>query len=195
MSQIPLPPTCDPNGPPRAFSAGALEPKRRSIFRTFFRGVGWLGSSPIHWLGVKSILQGASFIGDLAERSRARSSRDPRFKTAEAGTFDLPATAFGMGLTVSELEARLLARRRQTAVTSYILGVLAAALLLVWFCKVVATPMVGGRLVLAIDFLPLCLLFVLLAFYQALINFQIRVGRTACWREYLTTEDGFWPRA
>jgi hypothetical protein len=47
---------------------------------------------------------------------------------------------------------------------------------------------------LAFDFLPLCLLFVLLAFYQALVNFQIRVGRTAGWREFLTTENGFWPR-
>ena len=195
MSQIPLPPTDSPKEPPHAFSTGALEPKRRSIFRTFFRGVGWLGSSPIHWLGVKSIRQGASFIGDIADRARARSSRDPRFKTAEAGTFDLPATAFSIGLTVAELEARLLARRRQTAVTSYVLGVLAAVLLLVWFSKVVAIPIAMGRLVLAIDFLPLCLLFVLLAFYQALVNFQIRVGRTAGWREYLTTENGFWPRA
>jgi hypothetical protein len=195
MNQIPLSPAGNPKDRPRAFSAGAPEPERRSIFRTFFRGVGWLGSSPVHWLGMKSIRQGASFIGDTADRARARSSRDPRFKTAEAGTFDLPATAFGIGLTVSELEARLTARRRQTAVTSYILGVLAAVLLLLWLCKVVATPMAGGRLVLAIDFLPLCLLFVLLAFYQALINFQIRLGRTAGWREYLTTDDGFWPRA
>jgi len=195
MNQIPMRPTLDPEDPSSASNAGAPKPKRRSIFGMFFRGVGWLGSSPIHWLGVKSIRQGASFIGDLAERSRAGAARDPRFKTAEEGTFDLTATAFSMGLTVSELEARLLARRRQTAVTSYVLGMLGTVFLLAWFCKVVATPVAGERLVLAADFLPLCLLFVLLAFYQALVNFQIRVGRTAGWREYLTTDNGFWPRA
>jgi len=195
MNQIPMRPTPDPEDPPSVSNADTPKPKRRSIFGTFFRGEVWLGSSPIHWLGVKSIRQGASFIGDLAERSREGAARDPRFKTAEEGTFDLPATAFGMGLTVSEVEARLLARRRQTAVTSYVLGMLGAVLLLVWFCKVVATPMASGRIVLAIDFLPLCLLFVLVAFYQALVNFQIRTGRAAGWREYLTTEDGFWPRS
>jgi hypothetical protein len=43
------------------------------------------------------------------------------------------------------------------------------------------------------DILPFCVLLALLAFYQALINFQIRVGRTAGWREYLMTDSGFWP--
>jgi hypothetical protein len=189
-----LPRIVDPEAPPRTFGAETPRPKRRSIFGTFFRGMGWLGSSPVHWLGVKSIRQGASFIGDLADRARALSARDRRFRTAEAGGFDLRATAFGMGLTVSDLEARLVARRKQTALASYVFGGLGAVFLAVWFLKVVSTPMAGGRLVLAIDFLPLCLLFLLLAFYQALINFQIRFGRAAGWREYLTTEDDFWPR-
>ncbi len=195
MNRILLPPVVDPQEPSRTFGAEAPRPKRRSIFGTFFRLVGWLGSSPVHWIGVKSIRQGACFIGDLADGARARSARDPRLRTAEAGRFDLRATAFSMGLTVSDLEARLLARRRQTALISYVFAAIGAIFLAVWFLKVVSTPMAEGRFVLAIDFLPLCLLFVLLAFYQALINYQIRVGRTAGWREYLTTEDGFWPRS
>ena len=196
MTQIPLGPIGQPAEPLRHFTdAEAPTPKRRSIFGKFFRGVGWLSASPIHWMGVKSIRRGASFIGDLAERAKAPSNRDSRFKTAEAGQFDLQATAFSMGMTVSQLERHLLARRRQTALTSYAFGALGGVLLVVWFLKVVSTPMIGGRLVLAVDFLPPCLLFLLLGFYQALINYQIRVGRTAGWREYLITEDAFWPRS
>ena len=196
MNQIPLRPIGEPEEPPRHFSSvEAPRPKRRSTFGKFFRGVGWLSSSPIHWMGVKSIRRGASFIGDLADRTKAPSKRDPRFKTAEAGRFDLQATAFRMGMTVSQLEHHLLARRRQTALMSYTFGALGSIFLLVWVLKVISTPMIGGRLVLAVEFLPLCLLFLLLAFYQALINYQIRVGRTAGWREYLTTENAFWPRS
>ena len=33
-----------------------------------------------------------------------------------------------------------------------------------------------------------------LAFYNALINFQIRSGRRATWREYLLTNRGFLPQ-
>ena len=196
MDQIPLGPIGGPEDPPpHLTSADAPKQKRRSIFGKFFRGVGWLSASPIHWMGVKSIRRGASFIGELADRAKAPSRRDPRFKTAEAGQFDLQATAFSMGMTVYQLERQLAARRRQTALTSYVFGALGSVFLLVWFLKVISTPMMGGRLVLAVDFLPLCLLFLLLAFYQALINYQIRVGRAAGWREYLLTENAFWPRS
>ena len=78
---------------------------------------------------------------------------------------------------------------------AYLLGALGLVAFMAWFLKVIATPMAAGRLVLAVDFLPLCILFVLLAFYQALVNYQARVGRTAGWREYITTNQGFWPRS
>jgi hypothetical protein len=145
MDQIPLGPIGQPEEPPQHFTdAEAATPKRRSIFGKFFRGVGWLSVSPVHWMGVKSIRQGASFIGDLADRAKAPSKRDSRFKTAGAGQFDLQATAFSMGITVFQLERHLLARRRQTALTSYVFGALGSVFLLVWFLKVISTPIDHG---------------------------------------------------
>jgi hypothetical protein len=146
-------------------------------------------------MGVQHIRRGASFIGDLSDRIRVRSGRDRRFKTAELGAFDLQATAFSYGISLDELQRRLLMRRKQTALTAYLMGSLGLTFLGAWFIKLLLTPMTGARLILAFDFLPLCLLFVLVAFYQALLNFQVRIGRAASWREYLTTERGFWPRA
>jgi len=47
---------------------------------------------------------------------------------------------------------------------------------------------------MAFEFLPFLSLFSLVAFYNALLNFQIRMRRTANWREFLSTEKGFFPR-
>jgi hypothetical protein len=167
---------------------------RRSMFRRAVRGVGWLSASPVQWFGHKSVRRGASFIGELIDRIRTPAQRDLSFKTAERGAFDLQATAWSLGLTVAELRKRLDGRQRQTALAAYIMAALGVVFFTAWLLKVLHTPTASGRMLLAFDFLPLCLLFVLLAFYQALVNFQIRVGRAASWREYLTTEDGFWPR-
>jgi hypothetical protein len=170
-------------------------PRRRSVVRGFFRGIGWVGSTPLHWLGVGRIRGSASFISDQVEWVWARPERDTRFKTAEGGVFDLRATAFSHGIRVAELERRLLAQRRQTAVMAYVMGGLGVGFFAAWLVKVLMTPETGGRILLAFDFLPLCLLLVLVGFYQALLNYQIWTGRTAGWREYLAARDRFWPRS
>jgi hypothetical protein len=66
--------------------------------------------------------------------------------------------------------------------------------LLAWLRAALMSPWTSARVVLALDFLPFCVLFLLIAFYNALINFQIRMRRVVGWREYLTTNDAFWPR-
>ena len=195
MNRIPLPPIGVEPEPSRQSRRTPEEPRRRrSIFAKLWGGVRWFGSTPALWLGTKNIRQGATLIGELASRVRARPRRDARFRTEKRGVFDLRATAFSYGITVAELERRLSARRRQTALTAYGLAGLGLLFFGVWLIQVLAAEDSGARLLLTIDFLPLCLLFALLAFYQALINFQIRAGRAASWREYLTIDSGFWPR-
>ena len=198
MKQVPLSPlgrgTSLEAEPLQDNAPAGAPPKKRGIFRRTYRGAKWLAASPVQWAGLKSIREGASFIGDLTARARARPVRDPRFKTEDEGDFDLRATAFSMGMTVGQLERRLADRRRQTAMMAYLLGALGLIAFAGWFFKVISIPMATGRLVLAVDFLPLCALFLLLGFYQALVNYQIRVGRTAGWKEYLATDQGFWPR-
>ena len=176
-----------PNG-----SMPPLRP-RRGVFRRVFRGVGWLASGPIDWAGTRGIGRGAAAIRGLAVAARSRPQPDPRFRTDE-GQFDLEATAFLHGLTVPQLQARLAARRRHTARVAYATTALAVLFLLFWVRAALATPWTASRLALAVYFLPFCLLFFLIAFYHALLNFQIRTGRLASWREYLTTSEPFWPR-
>ncbi len=180
-------------GPARD-DAGNSRPRRRSRFRRALGGVGWLFQSPAEWLGWRSISDGADAVGRLYRGTRTGQKRDRRFKTQENDTFDLVGTAFAYGISPEELAQRLVVRRRQTALLAYVLFLMACAFVLAWVWVALRTVSGGGRVVLLLQFLPFCALFYLMSFYQALINFQIRMGRTANWREYLTTEDGFLPR-
>ena len=167
--------------------------KRRSVIGKLFRGAGWLAAGPVDWVGVGRIRRGASFIGDLVALLSTGPRRDTRFRTDAAGAFDLRATAFLHGVSAIELEHRLAARRRQTARIAYAAFALACLFLLGWLWQALSSPWTATRVASAIEFLPFCGLFFLIAFYNALLNFQIRTGRTASWREYLATTQRFLP--
>jgi hypothetical protein len=174
--------------------AGSTGDKRRSLLRRMFRGIGWLSAGPVDWTGRRGISRGASFIRDLSVALRFGPHRDPRFRTSEDGGFDLEATAFLHGISVFELERRLVVRRRQTARIAYAAFALGCIFLTAWVCEALSSPWTLGRIVLALEFLPFCAVFFLLAFYNALLNFQIRIGRAASWCEYLATREPFCPR-
>ncbi len=87
-----------------------------------------------------------------------------------------------------------MARRRRTARMAYGTFALACLFLAAWLRAALLSPWTASRILLALDFLPFCVLFFLLAFYNALLNFQIRLGRAAGWREYLMTSEAFLPR-
>ena len=174
--------------------AGSTSDKRRSLLRRMFRGIGWVSAGPVDWTGRRGISRGASFIRDLAIALRFGSRRDPRFRTSEDGGFDLEATAFLHSISVFELERRLVVRRRQTARIAYATFALCCIFLTAWVCEALSSPWTMGRIVLALEFLPFCAVFFLLAFYNALLNFQIRIGRAASWCEYLATREPFCPR-
>jgi Mn2+/Fe2+ NRAMP family transporter len=97
-------------------------------------------------------------------------------------------------MTEDALVRRLEERRRQTARIAYGTFALACLFLIGWVHAALDTPLSLSRIMLAVDFLPFCVLFFLIAFYNALINFQIRSGRRATWREYLLTDRGFLPQ-
>jgi len=167
--------------------------RRRGLFRRLIGGVGWLLSGPADWAGARSIGRGAAAIRGFAEATRSSEPRDGRFRTTE-GRFDLRATAFLQGATVAQLETRLAARRRQTALAAYAALLIGGAFTLILLRTLLSVPWTPLRLLPVVWFLPFCLLFFLVGFYQALLNFQLRTGRLATWREYLTSGEQFWPR-
>jgi hypothetical protein len=107
--------------------------------------------------------------------------------------FDMQATAFSYGVSVHQLEAMLAARRRQTALIAYAALAFGGLFVVGWIWHALSSPWTATRITSALYFLPFCAVFFLMAFYNALLNFQIRSGRLASWREYLATPAGFWP--
>lgn len=179
---------------PRPESPEGAGRRRRSWFRRTLNGVAWLSAAPADWMGWRTISGGATLVGRLYASVRAGQRRDRRFKTGEGRAFDLPSTAFAYGISIEDLERRLAVRRRQTAALAYAMFGLACLFVLAWVCVALRVVSDGGRVALLLQFLPFCALFYLMSFYQALLNFQIRTGRAAGWREYLSTEEGFLPR-
>jgi hypothetical protein len=153
-----------------------------------------LSAGPVDWVGLRGISLGASFIRHLSVTLRSASRRDRRFRTSEDRGLDLEAAALLHGISVFELDRRLRMRRRQTARVAYATFALGCIFSVVWVCEALSSPWTAGRVFLALEFLPFCVLFFLLTFYNALLNFQIRTGRSASWREYLATRKPFWPR-
>ena len=167
--------------------------KRWSVFRRAFRGAGWVGGSIPDWMGVRRISRSGAFIGHLLGLLRGGPRRDDRFKVGEGGRFNLPGAALAYGVSVSELEARLVAQRRRTARIAYAAFALACLFFAGWLWQALSSPWNAVRIASMVYFLPFCALLVLVGFYHALLNFQIRIGRMASWREYLATDEPFWP--
>jgi len=167
--------------------------KRRPFFGQVLRGTGWLAAGPVDWVGTRRIRQSWCFIGDLVSLLRKAPNRDTRFRTEGSGVFDARATAFSYGMSVPELEVRLRSRRVQTARIAYATFVLAWFFLFGWVGHAVNSPLTAIRVISTLYFLPFCGLFFLIALYNALLNFQIRTGRLASWREYIATTEKFWP--
>jgi hypothetical protein len=173
---------------------GLAAAKKPSAVRRAIRRIGWLAGGPGDWLGRKSVGSGAALIGILWKRTRTGPQRDSRFKLDQGGAFDLKATAFSYGISVEVLEQRLEKRRSMTVLVSYGALFIAVIGMIFWVHSAIDQPYTLVRVVMAWEFLPFISLFSLLAFYYALLNFQIRVRRSAGWREFLSTEEGFLPR-
>lgn len=151
-------------------------------------------SSPLGiWAGARSIRQSAALIGDTVRDVRVATRRDPRFRLFPTGEFDLEATAFFFGISVPDLKRRLAARQRQTAFMAYTCFALAAFSSATWIGGLFGLLSYTGSVLLTANAIFFGVVCFLGAFYHSLVNFQLRVGRAAKWKEFLLADSGFWP--
>jgi hypothetical protein len=166
------------------------DPKPRK--RGFWRGVKYLLGGPISAVGVDNIAESAAVIRGLAQRIKVGPNVETRVRIFDDRMLDLEAMACNAGISVAEVRALLANRRRQTrrAVFSYIGG--AIGFFFFWVWQTSATD-VYTRLPYVAVLLLICGLFCLSAFYNALVNWQCRTGRLGTWREFLSTDESWWP--
>ena len=128
---------------------------------------------------------------DLSAGGRAGASR---MRADETGVFDLDASGFLHGQRRAVFEDALIVRQRSTARHAWIFLGLGALFFLGWLYRLMTMTWTANATLTALQFMPACAVFFLLAFRFGLENYQIRMRRKVTVMEYLSAPRGFWPR-
>jgi hypothetical protein len=174
-------------------STDAEGSSQSSFFAKLWRGTGRILTSPARLLPKREIAEGANLIGGLAEAIKKGPRRRQAMVVEDDRSFDLSGTAYFHGISVDELEAVLGRRRHLTMRFAYLAFILGWCFFFAWCYRLVNLPGNIGFLVLVIEYAPFCVVFFLLSFRSALLNYQIRIRRLATAGEYLRTSERFWP--
>jgi hypothetical protein len=131
-----------------------------------------------------------------------RDSRDLRYSARsaahitlnEAGAFDLATTALVNGQRSATPEDALAARQGSTARNAWIFLALGVMFFFGWLYRLLTMTWSASATLTALQFMPACAVFFLLAFRFGLENYQIRRRRRVTAMEYICAPSGFWPR-
>jgi hypothetical protein len=169
-------------------------PKRKAPRRPggLWRGLKFVLGAPLQALSTDQIVKGAGVIGDLADQIKGGPRPDPRVRVDEGRFLDLETMALVQGVSLAEIHRLLADRRRKTsrAVFCYLCG--GAGFLALWLIEALMTPAYAS-LAYVIGLLAICMVLFLSAFYNALVNWQIRTRRLGTALEFLRTEESWWP--
>jgi hypothetical protein len=168
-------------------------PRRKagSIRRTLGRLLNFM-MMPVKSFPGEEVAKGGRLISGLVESVKRRPRSRGGFRFHEDGSFDLVATAFSLGMNVHELEIRLDEKRSQSARNAYLCFGLGWVSFGAWLWRAATMPWTVGHILPAVEFAPFCVIFFLVAFQCGLLNYQIRMRRSASAWDYLTAE-AFWP--
>lgn len=181
------------NAMPPKPSSDRKAKKQNTFFGRMRRASGKLGGAPLPSVGTEEIAAGARLIGGLASLLRHGPGADNRMRTGDDGQIDLGATAFLYGISVEELVSRIHRRRGDTARAAYIFFGLGSLLFVLWLWEALSLRTDAARVLSATEYLPFWLVFYLLSFKSAWMNWQLRLRRLGSPVEYLRTTGRFLP--
>jgi hypothetical protein len=173
--------------PPHAVEPEKAKPKKWKRTRFIVGG-------PVASIGLPEISQGRNFISTLLAVFKGRSARKGPIQMHENGRINLVTTAILLGLSEEELKQRFHETRLSSARSAYALCVLGGLFFVLWIYDALHMPFMMTRIVSALEFLPFCALFFILAFRFAWTNWQLRTMRLGSASAYLRTTDPFWPQ-
>ena len=177
----------------RPHPTGQPGPPRSSVFGSVWRGAKATVRAPFSTFPAEQIRENARLIRALAGRLRGRAAPEPRVFRTEDGRIDLPATSFDFGLSADALQGRIAARRRQTARLAYASFGLGWVFVALWLWRGLTSGLGGLHIVGALQFIPFCAIFFLVAFKNAHVNWQLRTGQLGSAGDYLRSPEPFWP--
>ena len=167
--------------------------RRGSIFGSVWRGAKSTARAPFVAFPGRQIVENARLIAFLYGRIRLGRPPEARVFRAEDGSIDMAATSFTLGISADRLRARMAQRRRQTARLAYLSFGFGVVFFVLWLYRAWAWNFEGSRMLGAIQFIPFCAIFFLVAFKNAHTNWQLRTGTLGSANEYIHSAEPFWP--
>ena len=166
---------------------------KRGVFRSIWRGTWTVIRVPFSTFPIGAIRDNARLIGALVERLRRPADPEPRLFKTEDGRIDLQATSFMLGLSAYAMHDRIAHRRRQTTRLAYLSFGLGWVFVALWIWRGLVSGLGGLHLLGAVQFIPFCAIFFLVAFKNAHANWQLRTGQLGSAGDYLRSPEPFWP--
>lgn len=168
--------------------------KKNGVLRRIAAAPRWVGRNAMLLCSADEIGKSARLIGGLAAAIRRSPVEKARLAFAPDGSIDSAASAFLHGRGIGEFEALLRRRQRATAISSYFAFGLGWLFFLAWLYRAATMPWTPLHVISAVEFLPFCAVFFLMAFKSALENYELRMRRLTTALRYLCAADGFWPK-
>jgi hypothetical protein len=116
------------------------------------------------------------------------------FRLDETGTLDPGGAVFLNGQKTATLENALAARQGSTARNAWVFLALGVIFFFGWLYRLLTMTWSANATLTALQFMPACAVFFLLAFRFGLENYQIRMRRKVTAMDYVWAPNGFWPR-
>ena len=165
----------------------------KSRRRTLWRGVRFVLGAPAACFGARQIRENAAYIGDLARLIRTGPGTDTQVRLHGDRTLDVLSMAWDAQVPPAEIERQLDNRRKQSARSTFCYLVGAVLFLVVGFYQAAAALPDSLSLSYVVGMGGICCCFFLLAFYHALVNWQVRTRRLGTAREFLHADESWWP--
>ena len=158
-----------------------------------WRGVRLIVAAPLACFGYAQIADSASKIRGLVGVIHSGPQPDPHVRLAPDRSLDVTAMALAAQVSPAEIERQLENRRRQTtrATFLYLLG--SGLFVALAFYHAMVTLPALPTLSYLLTMISICCCFCSMAFYNALVNWQIRTRRLGSAREFLDTGETWWP--
>jgi len=170
----------------------AYEPQQKEagLLGRGFKGLKQASLKAIQWELIKD---NAQFIHKLGVLLRRKNDHQSGFVVNEARGLDVAATADLYQVPVEFIEQLIRKRRRQTKQAAYCAFGFGWLTFFYWLYQSLNQSWSSGHVIETFEFAPSCFVFFLVAFRNALLNYQLRTRHVATAMEYLRTEEMFWP--
>ena len=167
--------------------------KRRAWWVLLWRGPQFLIDLLIASSCARHIVANGRLIEALARDVGAGPRCDAQVYLLGDGRLDIIAMAIALRVGPDEIERGLAKRRQQTARDAKWCFFGAIWFLVLWLFETLRSLANFASLGYILALVGTCAVFTVIAFHNALINWQIRTRRLGTVREFLNTRDSWWP--